>query len=202
MKNWMQIVERAQSDDLSELKAQGYDINELLYHGSTRDLEDLQTGHGRTAHIYTSPDPRTASYYGGHIHVLVARHGEQADLTHPNHLTRQLAEEHHDFFIDCHEVEERIAEMEKNGPLSDSERINVATEYTETMLLSGLMWERPTGSQTLQDRILDEVFKLGYTSARINDVSLTGSPLSVVFPDGSNLKVIDHKRWSLGDGLV
>jgi hypothetical protein len=198
VRHLINLIEKAQTEDLSELQSQGYDVSEILYHGSRRDLDSLEVGHGRTAHIYTSPDPRTASYYGAHIHILVAKQGNPADLTHANDLTRSLAEENYDFFIDCHEVEERLKQYDEAG---EEMKISAAVEYTEAMILSGMMWERPAGGRTFQDRVLDEVFALDYTSARINDVSMIGAPLSVVFPNGDGLKIIDRKHWTLGRGI-
>lgn len=195
MRQYIDLFERAQTTDLASLKARGFDVDELLYHGTREDRDDLDKGHGRTSHIYLATDPRTASYYGSHIHVCVARQAPAADLTEASPLTRQLSEQVYHFFRDRPEVDQQ---MEENGLDGDAGRRIAAIDYTEALVLSGLMWEVNVGGMTFQDALLTETFALGFRSIRINDTSHTGISLSVVFDNGEDIAVLEHHQWTIG----
>ena len=83
---------------LGKLKSSGYDVDDLLYHGTNAEFDKFDRSFSRTAsHIYTTPDPNTASNYGKNVYKVAPRIKKMADLIEDyellNRLSIELAEQ-------------------------------------------------------------------------------------------------------------
>lgn len=200
IREWINLVETGETDFLPE----------HLFHGTDASFEEFDRSKARTArHIYTSPDPETASFYGKNVFQCEAR-GPQADLTgddvESSKLIHRLAEIYADRFYDAVNDDETLKAIrqqlmaESDDPdisewdVEDDPRYTEAREKTAVafayqVFTDGKVYEYDMRGN-LQDSILDEVFSWGYKSIRFIDHNSQGQSLSVVIDNADDVKII------------
>jgi hypothetical protein len=196
---------------LSALEAQGFDISEPLYHGTSAEFEQFDRSMSRSAaDIYTAPDINTASAYGPNIYLCVGRQDPQADLADDhhsiNHVLDTFAEEYEDSVEDDESLTELKANIIEQGYANDPDyddwdaeddprykalKRKLAREYVYDMIRGGEIY----GAQgSFQDRIAYELLGSGYKSIRFLDPSQTGESISVVFGSPEDVKILKKIR--------
>lgn len=194
-------------------------IPQILYHGSRELFDEFDVGKNRTArHFYTSPDLRTASFYGPIVYRCEVK-GPQANITHDGDLKliRSLAEdfssegEAHVRDFDPNIVALRAAIIERliaSSPDPDYDEtdaefdIDDDTEYLEAVhkaatlymadhITSGNLYEM---NSRLQDSILEDVFDRGYRSIVFVDASTEGDPISVVARTSQDIRITGREK--------
>lgn len=89
------------NDPYTAAKSKGYDVDDVLYHGTNRSFNKFDRKFAKTAsHIYTSHDPMTASNYGSNVYIVAPKIGKLADLTEDYDLLNKIAAEIKDDFSD------------------------------------------------------------------------------------------------------
>lgn len=133
-------------DLLDELRSKGFDLDHLLFHGSDRIFDQFDISKVETAdHIYTSPDPDTAGFYGKHLYLVAGRQDPQADLIDDWELITKIADTFADDFHDAVETDEDLAE------LADSLQDEVQTDH-----VAKIKADDPTVDDAELERLVDE----------------------------------------------
>lgn len=142
-----QMVEEAEEynelppEILQRLASEGFDVESgrELYHGTNEEFERFDRARSRTAaHIYTTPDPITASGYGRHVYLVAAKQEPQADLTEDYELLGRVADAISDRF------EDDAREMPKTKEFLDGLITKVAAQ------LAKARGDDPTDGGTLE----------------------------------------------------
>ena len=151
----------------------GFDTNEILYHGTNVEFDQFDRSKARTAaHIYTSPDQATAEQYGDTVYAVYGRQRPQAVLT---------AE-------DCdYRVLRRVYKhggFKRGWDLSFNDLADLITD--------GNLYNYASKS-TLQDEVIDTCFSLKYRSVRISDGVPGGNGYSdsVIFDKPADLQIVE-----------
>jgi hypothetical protein len=198
-------------DNHDGLVQQGFDVTEILYHGSSTRFSTFDMKKARTAkHIYTSPSRETAATYGDHVYECFGRQYPQADLIDDNEgLIRRLAETFFDRFEDAVEPDEGLQALKarifqeilahdpdaaewdaEDDPRYKTLRRKLAIEYTADILQNGRVYESADGKGYFQDEIIDECLWLGYKSVRLFDYNSEGDWVSVVFGNPEDVVIV------------
>lgn len=105
--------------DLQDLKQRGFDTNTVLYHGSDHKFDAFDKTFAVSAkHIYTTPDPSTASGYGKYVYEVVAKLHRPADLIEDYDVISKVASEFKPRFRDDFKftpVDELFSDAKKKG---------------------------------------------------------------------------------------
>lgn len=85
---------------IEEAQKLGYDPEHILYHGSKQRFSKFDRTFSKTAeHIYTTPDPATASNYGAIVYEVAPKIKKLADLIDDYAVINFVAEEIKDNFV-------------------------------------------------------------------------------------------------------
>lgn len=85
---------------IEEAHKLGYDTDHILYHGSKQRFNKFDRTFSKTAeHIYTTPDPMTASNYGGIVYEVAPKIKKLADLIDDYDAINFVADEIKDNFV-------------------------------------------------------------------------------------------------------
>lgn len=161
----------------------GFNTRQPLYHGTNAEFSEFDKKFLRSArHFYTSPDPRTAQFYGDTVYLCYGR-GQRADLINDHALLLKLAEEFKDEFEDDAKLS-----------LGDGEHphemvMRKAKELAYDKISSGNLYDFDMNGH-LQNVVLDTVFSWGYESVRFTDYSHTGHSVSVVFDNAQDVQIV------------
>jgi hypothetical protein len=185
---------------------------EALYHGTNAEFSQFNRKFSKTAkHIYTSPDPRTAAFYGKNVYLCHSNGGKQADLINDYRLIRAVAEEFSEEVVDHVRDDERITalkdqitneliadgadEFDAQNDADSDDRVqaathNIAVEFMIAELTNGKIYELGNRGG-IQDSIMDYLFGLGFSSVRFIDYNSDGTPLSIVFDNVDDVSIIE-----------
>lgn len=160
-----------------------FDTRQALFHGSDAEFNKFDQSFLRSAkHFYTSPDPKTAKFYGENVYLCHGR-GQRADLIHDHTLLLKLAEEFKEDFMD-----EAVTALE-----SDSFPHEViaakAKEICYDQITGGSLYDFDSKG-SLQNAILDTVFSWGYESVKLRDYSHSGASISIVFESADDVQIV------------
>jgi hypothetical protein len=106
-------------DKVQYFKDRGYDVSEILYHGTDTEFQEFSRLMLRTADdFYTTPDVRSASFYGKIIYMCIGKQHPQADLLNDSFeskkLLHKIAEELYSDYTDHVEHnDEELKEIKK-----------------------------------------------------------------------------------------
>lgn len=185
-----------------------------LYHGTDADFDQFDPKFYRTGkHIYTSPDVRTAAYYGNNVYLCYGRSGKMANLIEDESIKLAIAKNFADHAYDSVEYSDELstlkqeiaddlfknatddeydtydAEMDANDdPRFKKELHRAAVAFMYDLISNGNVYNWDHGN--LQAEILDFCFDLGYTSVLFTDYSSEGSSISVVFDKPADIKIV------------
>lgn len=153
----------------------GFDTNEILYHGTNVEFTEFDRQKARTAaHIYTSPDLETARAYGHIVYAVYGRQEPQADLTIEN-------SENPAFWTLCRRIHRR-GRFKSSYDLSLNEFVEKITD--------GELYET---SGQFQDAVVDVCFDMKFKSVRITDKKPGGGYSdSVIFGNGNDIQIIER----------
>lgn len=178
----------------------------ILYHGTTKEFDAFDKSKAKTSkHIYTTPDIRTASYYGSNIYELeIVGEPKVANLFDDHRLIEKLSEIFWEDFADealiDADIQTAIGILVQTDPSIDEEweaeehpTIKAMIEREAKRLFAqtlsdGLSFGRVGTMGSMQDAILDELFGMGFDAVEIPDSSSVGSPVSVVWNDPSMIR--------------
>ena len=154
----------------------GFDTDEVLFHGTAADFTSFDRAKSRTAsHIYTSPDIKTAKTYGPNVYAIYGRQRPQADLT----------IETSDYGL--------LRKIHRKGSLKAEYGLSL-DDFSE-MVFGGDLYQSSAGSG-LQDYVIDTCFSMGFRSVRLTDRSPTGADKafsdSVIFEKSDDLTIIER----------
>jgi hypothetical protein len=170
------IAQERRTAKLQALRdSNGFDTNEILYHGTNHEFTEFDRQKARTAaHIYTSPDLETARAYGDIVYAVYGRQEPQADLSIEN-------SENPEFYSLCRRIHRR-------GGFKSSYDLSL-DEFIET-LTSGDLYGT---NGRLQDDIVDVCLDMKFKSVRITDAKPGGGYSdSVIFGNPADLQIIEE----------
>lgn len=111
---------------IEEAQKLGYDTDNILYHGSKQRFNKFDRSFAKTAdHIYTTPDPTTASNYGGIVYEVAPKIKKLADLIDDYQTINFVADQIKDNFVGD------IRHTFKNK--NDMEKIIKSSEYHQSV---------------------------------------------------------------------
>lgn len=190
------------------------DSSSRLYHGTDAELTVFDRSFSRTAaHIYTTPDPKTAAAYGSNVYVVrPKREVRVADLISDYALLAKLADTFwEDFVDDVRDSDEVLAlrqalitkmieggadEIDADFDVDDLPEYKSAIEKKAkqafaTLIDGGETYNRGYNS-TFQDSVMDECFEMGYDVVRLHDPSpmSAGSPESYVWNHADDIEIM------------
>lgn len=202
---------------LAHLASEGFDVKEVLYHGTNQKFAEFDRSYLRTAaHFYTTPDPRTAAYYGENVYACFGKQDPQADLLGDDpesaallrEVCNEFAGEFHDSVQPAvAELKQDIAqrlhaarhgedytEMDAEWDAEDSAEYQAALDHEARQYV----WELITSATgdlygfngKFQDRMVNYCLRKGYRSVRFYDHNTQGEPVSVVFGGASDIVIV------------
>jgi hypothetical protein len=199
----MKLSELSIDDNIKNAKKLGYDVNNILYHGTTHKFNKFEKAFVKTAaHIYTTPDPRTASYYGPIIYKIAPRIKKMADLIDNYKIIDFVADEIIDNFIDDVRFDFRTKK--------DMEKIVKSPEYHHTIkdlaskIIDGFDSDDEFEDQDEYEELIDKLHKVlakekifnFLKNGRIyhyNKGKLQDEIMEICFRNGYNVvRFIDH----------
>jgi hypothetical protein len=211
----IRLIEDAQAGaavegvDLDALRAQGFDVDHVLYHGSNEVFDSFDRGKARTADdIYTTPDPDTAAAYGDIVYICYGRQDPQADWIDDYKLVAKLAEtfaeEHYDDIESDEDLQALKAEIFQELLASDPDAFEfdaeddprfkamkhqIAVTYVANKISSGDTYEI---SSRFQDALMQECWAMGYRTVRFADPSPNGGgeSIAVVFQNADDIVIV------------
>lgn len=91
------LNEEISQTNLDTAHKAGYNINDVLYHGTDQVFNKFDRKFSKSArHIYTTPDPLTASNYGKFVYIVAPKIKKLADLIDDYDLIQKIAIEFND----------------------------------------------------------------------------------------------------------
>ena len=191
-----------------------FNENFPLYHGTDAEFDQFDPKFYRTGkHIYTSPDVRTAAYYGNNVYLCYGRSGTMANLIEDERIKLAIAKNFAERAYDSVEYNDELstlkqeiaddllqnatddeydaydAEIDANDdPRFKKALQRAAISFMYDLISEGKVYDWDNGN--LQAEILDFCFDLGYTSVLFTDYNSEGSPISVVFDNPTDIKIV------------
>lgn len=175
----MRLYELNESMGISTagFRQKGFNVTEMLYHGSFWDFDEFTTRHeGTSKYLFTSPQRNFADEYGRYLYTCFGRQDKQVDLRSNGKVVEKLVRAHLDTFLERYR--HQIKSTREQGRKDEAFRLGVKC-FKQGSLYSG--------HDGLQDDILRECFSLGYTSVRMFDVR---PGISVIFKNREDVVIV------------
>jgi hypothetical protein len=123
---------------IEEAKALGFDVDHILYHGTNEVFDKFNRSFSRTAkHIYTTPDPMTASNYGRIVYEVAPKKGFKiADLIDDHKAINFVADEISDHLYN--DVKYQYRNINDFNKILHSDEFDKQTKMFAQQLINGL----------------------------------------------------------------
>lgn len=162
-----------------ELRQRGFNLRELLYHGSFWQFDTFRKTDykGTSKYLFVTPQRQVASAFGRFLYTCYGRPGKQADLTRDKKLAEKLIMAQLD----------TIMERDRYSIRAKTEKEQKKEAFTRGMYLLkiGALF---SPSDNLADDVIADVFSMGYTSVRMFDKK---PGISVVFKNHEDVNIIE-----------
>lgn len=184
----MRLFELNESMGISTagLAQKGYNVREMLYHGSFWDFSSFTDVHkGTSKYLFTTPQKQTADTYGRYLYTCYARQDKQVDLRSNRKVVEKVIRANIDAVLERH----RFQLKSKREDARKEEAFRYGVKY--------LSQHGPTynGGDDLQNDIISECFGLGFTSIRTYDCR---PGVSVIFKNREDVIIVRKEV----DGIV